>query len=44
MISKQIAEKFEGKISLETEAGKGSIFSFTFKLQHIEKRENYGSE
>ena len=38
MISKQIVEKFDGKISLETEQGKGSTFSFTFKLQYVEKR------
>jgi signal transduction histidine kinase len=32
MIAKKIVEQFGGKISFESEEGKGSIFMFTFKL------------
>jgi signal transduction histidine kinase len=35
MISKSIVENFGGKISFESQEGKGSIFMFTFKLEEI---------
>ena len=36
MISKQIVEKFDGKIEFHSEEGAGSTFSFTFKLEDRE--------
>ena len=33
VISKSICEKFDGVITFESELGKGSCFTFTFKLQ-----------
>ena len=33
MISQQIVEQFDGKISFQSEEGVGSCFEFTFKLQ-----------
>ena len=41
MISQLIVEKFEGVVSFESEEGKGSIFSFTFKLLSNESFEQY---
>ena len=40
MISKQIVEKFEGKISFISEPDVGSVFTFTFKLSDSEKLAN----
>ena len=35
VISKSICDQFDGDITFESEKGKGSTFSFTFKLQKI---------
>ena len=35
MIAKNIVEKFDGKITFNSEKGKGSTFNFTFKLDEI---------
>jgi hypothetical protein len=43
MIAKNIVEKFDGKITFDSEKGKGSTFNFTFKLEEIsDKVESIG--
>jgi signal transduction histidine kinase len=44
VISKQIVEKFEGKISFESKEDEGSTFMFTFKLRKITENINKNSE
>lgn len=39
MISKQIVEKFDGAITFESQKDKGSLFTFTFKLQNMNTEE-----
>ena len=36
VISKSICDQFNGDITFESELGKGSCFTFTFKLQKVE--------
>mgnify|MGYP002637249524 CR=1 FL=1 len=45
-ISKQIVEQFEGSITVDSEVGRGSTFTFRFKIYPLEEQvlETLGAE
>lgn len=43
VISEMIVGQFGGAVTFESEAGKGSTFTFTFKLKPVQVKEEVGA-